>query len=179
MNIDYHIEVEKHYYSVPHQLVMQKVEVRLTGAMVEVLHKGNRVASHLRSHKVGGYTTDKVHMPKAHLELTKWTPERIAQWAGNYGPNTGLLVSKIMENKIHPQQWFRSCLGIIRLGKKYSPERVEAACARALIIKGHSYKSVKSILENGLDRQPGLFDRSSGGSTPVNHSNIRGKEYYN
>lgn len=179
VNIDYHIEVEKHYYSVPHQLVMQKVEVRLTGAMVEILHKGNRVASHARSHKAGGFTTDKVHMTKAHLEYTEWTPERVAQWAGNYGPNTELLVRRIMESNVHPEQSFRACLGIIRLGKKYSPERVEAACARALIIKAHSYKSVKSILENGLDRQPELFGHASGGSAPVNHSNIRGKEYYN
>ena len=82
-------------------------------------------------------------------------------------------------SEVHPEQGFRACLGIIRLGNKYGPERVEAACARALLIKGHSYKSVKSILENGLDRQPGLFDRASGTSAPVNHSNIRGKEYYN
>jgi len=179
VHIDYHIEVEKHYYSVPYQLVGEKVEVRLTGAMVEVLHKGNRVASHARSHKAGGFTTDKVHMPKAHLEHTEWTPERVAQWAAKYGPSTELLVRRIMERTVHPEQSFRACLGIIRLGNKYSPERVEAACAKALIIKAHSYKSVKSILENGLDRQPDLFGHASGGSTPVNHSNIRGKEYYN
>jgi transposase len=178
VNIDYHVEVDRHYYSVPYQLVRQQVEVRLTTTTVEVLFKNRRVASHARSYRPGGFTTLPEHMPKAHQKYLQWTPSRIIQWAGKTGPQTQKLVTTILENRPHPEQGFRSCLGIIRLGQRYSPQRLEAACARALFIKAHSYKNVESILKKGLDRQPleGLPPQPS--PPALYHENLRGKEYY-
>jgi transposase len=177
VNIDYHIEIEHHYYSVPYQLVKEQVEVRLSSSTVEVLFKNRRVASHQRSYHQGGFTTLREHMPKAHQKYLDWTPSRIIRWAGKNGPNTKKLVTRIMENRPHPEQGFRSCLGIIRLAKPYSPERLEKACARALVINGYSYKSVQSILKNGLDQQSCLFDQVED-IYSERHDNIRGNHYY-
>jgi transposase len=177
VNIDYHIEIEHHYYSVPYQLVKEQVEVRLSSSTLEVLFKNRRVASHRRSYQQAGFTTLREHMPKAHQKYLDWTPSRIIRWAGKNGPNTKRLVTRIMENRPHPEQGFRSCLGIIRLAKRYSPERLEKACIRALTINGHSYKSVQSILKNGLDQQPLLFEQSEETQSP-DHPNIRGRHYY-
>jgi transposase len=180
VNIDYHIELEGHYYSVPYQLVKEQVDVRITSATVEVLFKHRRVASHQQSCLKGRHTTLEEHMPKAHQKYLEWTPSRIIKWAGQNGPNTEALVSCIMEGKRHPEQGFRSCLGIMRLGKRYSPERLEAACARAIVIKAYSYKSVESILKSGLDRENSLLDPFTGPlpKPPIQHANIRGKIYY-
>jgi len=177
VNIDYHIEVDRHYYSVPYQLVKEQVDVRLTATTVEVLCKNRRVASHQRSHREGGFTTLREHMPKSHQRYLEWTPSRIIRWAGQNGPKTEKLVTQIMQSRPHPEQGFRSCLGIMRLAKRYSPERVENACARALTINGLSYKSVESILRNGLDQQPLIIDQTEP-PPPRTHDNIRGKEYY-
>jgi len=177
VNIDYHVEVARHYYSVPYQLVREQVDVRLTATTVEVLFKNRRVVAHKRSHVPGGFTTIKEHMPKSHQRYLEWTPSRISKWAGENGPNTQKLVIRIMENRPHPEQGFRSALGIIRLGKHYTPERVEKASIRALAIGACSYKSVKSILKNGLDRQPLLFEHSEDVQPPA-HRNIRGRQYY-
>ena len=154
VNIDYHIEVDRHYYSVPYQLIHEKVEVRLTDTTVEVLLKGRRVASHLRSYLPGKHTTLSEHMPKSHQKYLQWTPSRLIRWAGTIGPQTQKLLTFILENRPHPEQGYRSCLGVLRLRKRYSPERLEAACARALAFKAYSYKNVESILKNGLDQQP-------------------------
>ncbi len=180
VNIDYHIEVDGHYYSVPYQLVKESVEVRFTSTTVEVLFKNRRVASHPRSYHRGGFTTQKEHMPKAHQQYLEWTPSRIIRWAAQTGPHTEKLVTRILESKPHPQQGFRSCLGIIRLGKQYSPQRLEAACAYALSIQGFFYKSVQSILKNGLDQKPSLLPKREESTLPLpfQHPNIRGKEYY-
>lgn len=177
VNIDYHIEVDRHFYSVPYQLIKEQVDVRLTANTIEVLYKNKRVASHQRSYLPGKYTTLKEHMPKSHQRYLEWTPSRIIRWAGGNGPKTQKLLTLIMDSKPHPEQGFRSCLGIMGLAKHYSPERLENACSRALIIKGFSYKSVKSILKNGLDQQPLLFDQTET-NTPLSHDNIRGKHYY-
>ncbi len=177
VNIDYHIEVEHHYYSVPHQLVKKQVDVRITNHTIEVLFKNRRVASHKRNHQQGLFTTLPEHMPKSHQRYLEWTPSRIIKWAANNGPNTEKLVTRIMENRPHPEQGFRSSLGIIRLANRYDPQRLEDACVRALRIKGYSYKSVKSILKNGLDQQPLLFDQIDQACSP-DHHNIRGKHYY-
>jgi transposase len=177
VSIDYHIEIEHHYYSVPYQLVKEQVEVRLTSSTVEVLFKNRRVASHQRSYHRGGFTTLREHMPKAHQKYLDWTPSRIIRWAGKNGPSTKRLVTKVMENKPHPEQGFRSCLGIIRLAKRYSPERLEKACVRALAINGYSYKSVQSILKNGLDQQSRLFEQVED-IYSERHDNIRGNYYY-
>ena len=177
VSIDYHVEIDRHYYSVPYQLVKEQVDVRLTSSAVEVLFKNRRVASHKRSYRQGGFTTLREHMPKAHQKYLDWTPSRIIRWAGKNGPNTKKLIAAIMENRPHPEQGFRSCLGIIRLAKRYSPERLEKACIRALTINGHSYKSVQSILKNGLDQQSCIFDQAED-IYPEKHANVRGRQYY-
>jgi transposase len=177
VNIDYHIEVYRHFYSVPYQLIKEQIDVRLTASTVEVLFKNKRVASHQRSCFSGRFTTLREHMPKSHQRYLEWTPSRIIRWAGENGPKTQKLLTRIMDSKPHPEQGFRSCLGIMGLAKHYSPERLENACNRALIIKGFSYKSVKSILKNGLDQQSLLFDQTET-NTPLPHDNIRGKHYY-
>ena len=177
VSIDYHVEVDRHYYSVPYQLVREQVDVRLTATTVEILFKNARVASHTRSYLKGHFTTLRNHMPKSHQRYLEWTPSRIIRWAEKTGPKTSQLVTHIMHNRPHPEQGFRSCLGIMRLANKYSPQRVENASARALAIKAFSYKSVESILKNNLDHQPLLFDPPDHHHSPP-HSNIRGKHYY-
>jgi len=177
VNIDYHVEVDRHYYSVPYQLVKKQVELRITASTIEILFKNRRVASHKRSYRKGGFTTDKAHRPKSHQKHLEWTPSRIIHWAAENSPHTKQLVTRIIGSKPHPEQGYRSCLGIIRLAKKYSPERLEAACQRALKINAFSYKSVNSILKKGLDKQALPFDETPPEITVIHH-NIRGSGYY-
>jgi len=176
VNIDYHVAVENHFYSVPYRLLRQPVDVRLTASTVEILHDGHRVAAHARSRRKGGFTTDPSHRPKAHQEHLQWTPSRMIRWAQETGPYTATLVTHIIENKPHPEQGFRPSLGILRLGERYSPERLEAACHRALATGTVSYRSVKSILEHGLDRLP--LEEQATLDLPQNHENLRGPDYY-
>ena len=129
VNIDYHVEVEGHYYSVPYALVREQIEVRITGATVECFHKGVRVASHLRNQKRGAHSTHREHMPLSHQRYLEWTPSRMIGWAEKIGPSTAALFQEILTSRPHPQQGFRSCLGILRLAKGYSPDRLEAASA--------------------------------------------------
>jgi transposase len=171
------VEVDRHYYSVPYQLVREQVDIRFTATSVEVLFKNRRVAAHKRSYVPGGFTTLTEHMPKSHQRYLQWTPSRIIRWAGKNGPNTEKLVTTILENRPHPEQGFRSALGIMRLSKHYTPQRVEKASIRALAIGACSYKSVKSILNKGLDQQPLLFEHPEKDQPPV-HCNIRGRNYY-
>src|SRR5262247_1642003 len=154
VNIDYHVEVEGHYYSVPYALVKQQLEVRLSAQVVEIFHKGKRVASHQRSPLKGRHSTVAVHMPKAHQSYAEWTPQRLILWAAKTGEATAQVVETILASRPHPQQGFRACLGIMRLGKSYGDERLEAACQRALTLGACSYKSLESILKHGLDRRP-------------------------
>jgi transposase len=177
VNIDYHIEIDRHYYSVPYQLVREQVDVRITSTTVEVLFKNKRLASHKRSYQQGGFTTLMEHMPKSHQRYLHWTPSRIIRWAGKNGPMTQELITQIINSRPHPEQGFRSCLGIMRLIKSYSPERLEKACARALHIKAYAYKNVESILKKGLDQQPLVFEQNEK-TLPLFHNNIRGKHYY-
>jgi transposase len=176
VNIDYHVEVDRHWYSVPYGLVGQSCDIRVTAGIVEILHRARRVASHRRSTEQGHFTTDAGHMPEAHRRHAEWTPGRIGTWAERTGPATGALVAAIMASRPHPEQGFRSCLGILRLGRRYGDERLEAAAARALAIRALSYRSVESILKAGLDRQP------LPGTEPVttigDHANVRGARYY-
>jgi len=176
VNIDYHIEFDRHYYSVPYQLHKEQVDVRYTDTAIEILFKSKCVASHLRSYKQGGFTTCHEHMPKSHQKYLEWTPTRIISWAAKNGPKTARLVSGIMLNRSHPEQGFRASMGIMRLAKRYSPDRLENACARAISIQSYSYKSVESILKNGLDKQP--LPTESDSQPSVDHPNIRGKHYY-
>ena len=179
VNIDYHIEIERHYYSVPYQLVKKQLDVRLSCRTVEVLYKNRRVASHTRSYRKGGFTTLPEHMPEKHKKYLEWTPARIIKWAGEAGPCTKKLVIEIINSKPHPQQGYRACLGIMRLGdKRYGRERLEAACSRALAIQSYSYKSVQSILKKSLDQQPLVTNPAKTQAAPAIHDNIRGKDYY-
>jgi transposase len=175
VNIDYHVEVDHHYYSVPYQLRKEEVEARITASTVEILFKGKRVASHPRSFARARHTTDPSHMPESHRRYLEWTPSRIVRWAEKSGPSTAELVGQIMERRPHPEQGFRSCLGIMRLGRHYGTERLEAACTRALALKAYSYKSVESILKAKLDGKDLPAPRAS---HPVTHENIRGTAYY-
>ncbi|MFH1123066.1 MAG: IS21 family transposase [Pseudomonadota bacterium] len=175
VNIDYHVEVDRHYYSVPYQLKGNVVDARITATTVEILFKGKRVASHVRSSIPFAHTTLPEHMPESHRRYLEWTPSRIITWAEKSGPSTGALVKEIMERKPHPEQGFRSCLGIIRLGRLLGEERLDAACARALLMGAYSYKSVKLILKNNLDGKE-LPPERPGPS--VTHENIRGNTYY-
>jgi len=176
LGIDYHVEIYDHYYSAPYQLRKEYVDARLTESIVEIFFNSKRVASHIRSYVKRGYTTVAEHMPKAHRDYAEWTPERLVRWASEIGTSTSDLIAAILSKKTHPQQGFRSCLGIIALSKNFGKERVEAACKRALAIGGTSLGSVKSILQNGLDKKPLPEPRHA---APINHSNIRGSEYYN
>ena len=175
VNIDYHVELDKHLYSAPFSLARQLVEIRATLATVEIFHKGKRVASHQRSFTKGRYTTDAAHMPKAHRAHLEWTPSRLIRWAQSVGANVGTLVERILESRPHPEMGYRSCLGILRLEKQYGPDRLEAACARALAVGARSYRHVASILKHNLDRTPleeGPDDE------PIEHENVRGPDYY-
>ncbi len=176
VNIDYHVAVDHHWYSVPYQLVQQEVEVRATAATVEIFHRGVRVASHARSHVPHRATTVTEHRPKAHQRYLEWTPSRLVDWAHKIGPATAHLFEKIMASKPHPEQGYRSCLGVLRLGKQYSPARLEAACGRAIEFNACSYPSVKSILKCNLDSQPA--EPAAPPQPPLNHPNIRGSEYF-
>lgn len=178
VNIDYHVDVEGHWYSVPYQLVRQQVEVHLSYNTVELFFKGRRVASHVRSPIKGRHTTVNEHRPKSHREYLEWSPARIIAWASKTGPATASLIERIMQSRPHPEQGFRSCLGIIRLGRSFGEDRLEAACQRAVKVGAYSYKSVKSILSSGLDRTPLPEERGPVQLTLI-HSNIRGPEYYN
>ena len=179
VNIDYHVEVDKHLYSVPYQLRGEEVDARRSATTVEILFKGRRVASHLRGHKEGGYTTCKEHMPEAHQQYLEWTPSRIMNWARKTGPSAEELARRIMDARPHPALGYRACLGLLRLGKAHGDDRLEAACARALALGSYSYKSVKSILKNGLDKQPLLPGTNDDqGPAPIEHDNVRGPDYY-
>ena len=173
--LDYHVEVAHHYYSVPHTLLRETVWVRVAAQTVEVFHRGNRVAVHLRASSDRRHTTIREHMPSSHRRYADWTPERIRRQAGEIGRNTAALVEIIMRERPHPEQDFRASVGIIRLAKSYGRERLEAACGRALEIGARSYTSVNSILKSNLDaKRPAV---ATDGPSIV-HSNIRGPGYF-
>jgi len=176
VNIDYHVAFDHHWYSVPYQLTQQEVEVRATAATVEIFHRGLRVASHARSQVPHDATTVNDHRPKAHQRHLEWTPSRLVDWAKTIGPATAELFDRIMAGKRHPEQGYRSCLGILRLSKQYTTQRVEAAARRAIALRACSYQSIKSILECHLDSQ--AIEPAAEPKPPLNHPNIRGSEYF-
>jgi transposase len=176
VHIDYHIEVASHRYSVPHALMGARVEVVFDERTLEVYHEGERVALHTRSHAKGRSTTDTAHMPERHRQHAEWTPERIEAWLAQSGPAAAAFAARVMESFPHPELGFRSCLGLVRLADKYGSERLEAACVRALASGADRYRSVRSILESGLDATP--LERSDRIAPLSVHDNVRGPDYY-
>ncbi len=175
VHLDYHVEFDHHFYSVPYTLVGQEVDVRASEHTVEIFSQRKRQASHPRSVVRGRFSTLAEHMPPAHRQYSAWSPERFLRWAEAFGSQTRQLIQAVLENRRHPQQAYRSCLGILGLGKRYTPARLEAACRRALPAGIRTYKGVRNILENQLDQVP--LDPAQ--PTPLpEHANIRGETYY-
>lgn len=176
VSLDYHVEVDKHYYSVPHSLLRQQLDVRLTERTVELFQRGQRVAVHVRSKRQGSHSTQPEHMPKAHRAHMEWTPGRLLNWAVEVGPHTRDLVKHLLWTRPHPEMGYRSCLGLLNLGKRFGRQRLEAACERALLLGSPTRGSVLSLLQQGLDQLP-LPE-----AVPIQHSfsheNIRGPDYY-
>ncbi|MBI4846348.1 MAG: IS21 family transposase [Candidatus Omnitrophica bacterium] len=176
VNIDYHIELNGHYYSVPYSLAHEEVELRYNAQIVEIFYRGKRIAGHKCDNQKGRHTTIKEHMPKSHQEYLEWTPSRIIEMAGKIGKSASTLVERIMGSRQYPELGYRSCLGIMRLSKTYSKERLEASCKRALSFGAYSYKSVRSILEKNLDSHTA---REVINQPIIKHENIRGSIYFN
>jgi transposase len=177
VNIDYHIDVARHFYSVPHPLIHALVDVRVTATTVEVFHRGTRLVVHPRSHVPGRHTTVAAHLPHAHRAHREWSPSRLRRWGATIGPATEALVEAILASRPHPEQGYRSCLGLLRLEKRYGAARVNAACARALAAGARSYRHVDAILKHGLDRQAVQLALPASRSPRV-HAHLRGPAYY-
>lgn len=178
VGIDYPVELVGHFYSVPYTFAREKVDSRLTATTVEIFHRGVRIASHVRTDRRGGQTTVDAHRSPAHQAVQGWDAARLLDWATRVGPHTQGLVSRLLDQRRPPQQAFRACLGILRLGQPYGDDRLEAACERALAIGATSYGSLKSILRNGLDRKP-VRPPCEPAQTglPLEHANVRGPNY--
>jgi transposase len=180
VNIDYHIEADLHYYSVPHALVGERLRVRITDSTVECFFKGARVAAHVRSRLKGKHTTLPEHMPRAHRKHMKWTPGRLLNWGQNIGTGTRAVVQWQLENRPHPEQGYRACLGLLNLSKTYGEQRLEAACRRALALGSPTRKRIIAILKARLDQHPDLFPAADTAAATASrtHSNVRGADYF-
>lgn len=182
VHIDYHVEIDHHYYSVPHTLVKRQLDVRTTQNTIECFHQGERVTSHRRSYQKGRHTTQTAHMPESHRQQGEWTSQRLINWAAKSGKATEQVIAKVLSSRKHPQQGFRSCLGILRMGEQYGSERLERSCQRALAFGTCNYKSIESILKNGLDQRPFeeeiIEAQQLELAPPTEHDNIRGAHYY-
>jgi transposase len=180
VGIDYHAEADRHYYSVPHSLVGEHVWVRLTDSTVECFFKGGRVTAHVRSYLKGQHTTLAEHMPSAHRKHMKWTPGRLLNWGQNIGVGTRAVVQWQLENRPHPEQGYRACLGLLNLSKTYGEERLEAACRRALAIGAPSRRRIIAILKARLDQHPDLFPAADTAAATASrpHGNVRGADYF-
>ena len=180
VHIDYHIDYEHHYYSVPYTLLKQEVEVHANAQSVVIYHQGARVAIHARSYRKGGHSTLPEHRPKAHQAMAEWSPKRFLGWAASIGSETRAVVEHILQEKRHPEQSYRRILALLSNAKKFSPERLNRACGRALLINSPTRTSVESILKQGLD-QSDLADAKMAQQTELgldDHENIRGESYY-
>lgn len=172
---DYHVEMDSSWYSVPFGLIREEVDVRVCGEIVEIFHKGQRVASHLRCPGRRSHVTLPDHMPSAHRRHAEWTPVRMLAQAAKLGPSVTAFCEAVMADRPHPEQGFRTCLGVLALAKSYDATRLDAACRRGLAIRARSVASIRSILKNGLDR---AFIEDRPEDRPLNHANIRGQGYY-
>ncbi len=190
VNVDHHVEVEHHYYSVPSELIGRRIEARFTATTVEMFFRGKRVTAHQRSYIRGGYSTESEHRPAKHRAYAEWTPQRLIDWTRNdIGPMTSVLAEKIIGSRPHPEQGYRACLGLIRLCQIYGHDRLEAAAERALSVGAYSYRSIEAMLKRGLDRQPFLSGarqrralaapEMESGPGMADHENVRGRDYYN
>jgi len=179
-NIDYHVEFDGHYYSVPYALAGQPVELRITASSIECFAAGRRVAVHARSHRHGAFTTLTEHMPASHQAHRQWSPGKLIGWGATVGPHTEQVVSHQLERMPHPEQGYRACLGLMRLGRQYGNERLEAAATRAVTLGAMRYRNVASILKSGLDRAPlpASTAQQSELALPAAHENLRGARYY-
>jgi transposase len=177
VGIDYHVEVEGFYYSVPHALIRAEVDVRFTARIVEIFHRGTRVAVHQRRHGGRRHGTEPDHMPAAHSRYAEWSPDRFGRWARAIGPNTEGLITAVLANRPHPEQGFRTCLGILRLYRGIEAARAEAISARAVEIGALNYRSIASILANNLDKAAAARGREE--ATLFDHPNVRGPRYFN
>jgi len=180
VNIDYHVEFDDHYYSVHYTFYTsrrRKMEVRATASTIEIFWAGKRVTSHVRSYEKYRHTTKPEHMPESHRRNLEWPPSRIVNWAKSVGVCTAQVVEEIMRTKRHPEQGYRSCLGILRLRDRYPDERIERACARALKFRTLSRRSIEAILKNNRDRDVDDEPQGSQQSLPW-HRNVRGAHYY-
>lgn len=175
VSIDYHIEAGGHYYSVPYRFARQKVDVRLTASTAEIFAAGQRIASHMRSQSKGRHTTQDAHMAPAHLAVNGWNAPRLQQLAQSIGPHTSALIDQVLHQRRHPQQGYRSCLGILSLAKTVGNARLDAACERAMAIGSPSYSSLKSILQHNLERRSGSQAQTR---LPLEHANVRGPDYF-
>jgi transposase len=173
---DYHIEIAGHYYSVPSKLIREIVDARITSVTVKTFHKGQRIASLVFSVVRSRHSTITEHMPSAHRRYAEWTPAKIMDQAALIGPATVALFEANMKAKPHPEQSFRSCLGIIGLGRSYGVARLEAASQRGNTIGATGYGSIASILKHGLDKA--FAERLSPDTPPIRHDNIRGSGYF-
>ena len=176
VNIDYHVEFEGHYYSVPHRLVGARIDVRVIGNLLECFASNQCVASHAVSTKRGGFSTAADHMPASHRAHLEWTPAKLIAWGQRIGVSTAAVVTWQLEHRPHPEQGYRACLGLLALVRRYNAERLEAACTRAMALRAPHLKSVTNILKSGLDRQPSLVPATS--SPTIEHENVRGPDYY-
>ncbi len=176
VNINYHVCFQKHDYSVPYTYIHNEVEIKTTKDLLEVYFKGQRICSHRISRVINGYSTVKEHMPPSHQKHLEWPPERILDWAGKAGTHVRTLVEKIMATRRHPEQGYKSCLGIIRLKSAYTPEKINLACQRAVEYNSFSYKVVKNILVNGMETRK--LPSAPVSRASENHSNIRGSDYF-
>jgi transposase len=175
VQFNYHISYEGHNYSVPYTFIHKEVDIKATSHLIEIYCNGNRICSHKRNSKPHGYTTVTEHMPKSHQKYLEWTPDRILHYAGKYGKSVQDFVQQVMATRKFPEQAYKSCLGIIRLENKYSAERLNLACLRALEYRAYSYQSVVNILQKELDKQTTLTPVKT---VVINHENIRGSNYY-
>jgi len=175
-NIDYHVEVDHHFYSVPYQLMHEHVEARFTQTTVELFFNGRRRASHARLPGRGRFSTQLDHMPRAHRAHAEWTPSRLIAWAEQSGPATGRLVAGLLERRPHPEQGYRACLGLMRLGRVHGADRLDAACHRAERLGSYRYRTVEHILLNRQDRLP--LEEPAPARPALTHENLRGATYY-
>lgn len=178
VHIDYHIELEQHYYSIPYQWIGKEIDLRFSAECIECWYQGKQIALHIRSYRKGSHTTLADHMPKAHRKHMEWTPGRFLNWATEIGMATTRLVKHLLECKPHPEQGYRSCLGLLNLSKRYGNIRLEKACERAWQLGARTRRSVDSILSHNLEEQPTTTKKIETSEHFIQHENLRGKNHY-